>query len=121
MNATVALKAGIFDVEQEDDTIIVIPTLDLRELDYKRIQEGAKEILDLLNDPAIKKVILDFSNVSYMDSSGLGALVGLWVSAKKSGCELQLVSFGQRIRELLRLTKLDELFSVSRFPDTPSF
>jgi anti-anti-sigma factor len=68
-----------------------------------------------------KTVVLNLSGVSSMDSSGLGAIVGLWVSAKKVGCELKLVSLSERVKELLHLTRLDQLFAASRFPDTPSF
>ncbi len=51
-------------------------------------------------------VVLDFTEVSHLDSSGLGAVVGLYVSGKRSGCELRLVNFNQRVRELLGLTHL---------------
>jgi len=71
--------------------------------------------------PEKKTIVLDLSNVTYLDSSGLGALVGLWVSAKKDGCELKLISLSQRVKELLHLTSLDKVFATSKFPDTPSF
>jgi len=71
--------------------------------------------------PETKTIVLDLSNVTYMDSSGLGALVGIWVSARKDGCELKLVSISQRVKELLHLTSLDKVFATSRFPNTPSF
>jgi len=34
-----------------------------------------------------KRVVLDFSGVNYLDSSGLGIIVGLLISAKRLGCE----------------------------------
>jgi anti-sigma B factor antagonist len=71
--------------------------------------------------PEKKPIILDLSKVTFMDSSGLGAVVAVWVSAKRAGTELKLVSLGQRVRDLLRLTGLEQLLAVSRFPDTPSF
>src|SRR5579864_7135505 len=71
--------------------------------------------------PEKKPIVLDLSKVTYMDSSGLGALVSVWVSAKRDGCQLKLVSISQRVKELLHLTNLDKLFAASRFPDTPSF
>lgn len=71
--------------------------------------------------PEKKPIVLDLSKVTYMDSSGLGALVGVWVSAKRDGCELKLTSLGERVKELLRLTGLEKVLAVSRFPDTPSF
>ena len=57
-----------------------------------------------------KSVVLDFTNVSYMDSSGLGALVGLYVSAQNQHGGLKVVNVNQRLRDLFRLTKLDSVF-----------
>ncbi len=61
--------------------------------------------------PEKRTIVLDFSEVSYIDSSGLGALVGVWVSAEREGCELKLVNLTDRIKELLRLTNLDQFFA----------
>jgi anti-sigma B factor antagonist len=71
--------------------------------------------------PEKKPIVLDLSKVTFMDSSGLGALVGVWVSAKKGGSELKLISLGQRVKDLLRVTGLEQVLAASRFPDTPSF
>jgi anti-sigma B factor antagonist len=81
------------------------------------------QLRDAVNGAISQKrnIVLDLSQVNYMDSSGLGALVGVWASAKRNGCEIKLVSLSQRVRELLRLTSLDKLFLASRFPDEPSF
>ena len=38
--------------------------------------------------PATRRIILDLQELNRMDSSGLGAIVGLYISAKKCGCEL---------------------------------
>jgi anti-sigma B factor antagonist len=56
-----------------------------------------------------KVVVLDLTNVSYLDSSGLGSIVGLWVNAKKNHCDLKLIRLSDRIKELLRLTNLASL------------
>ncbi|MGD0511573.1 MAG: STAS domain-containing protein [Candidatus Micrarchaeaceae archaeon] len=55
-------------------------------------------------------IVLDLSDVRYMDSSGLGALVGLYVSAKRNGKHLKLINLSDRVLELLRLTKLITVF-----------
>jgi anti-anti-sigma factor len=60
--------------------------------------------------PNKRRVILDLTDLGYMDSSGLGALVGLYISAKGAGCELQLVNLSPRIRELLSLTNVLSVF-----------
>jgi len=56
--------------------------------------------------PVAGTVVLDLTEGSYMDSSGLGAVVSLYVSGKRVGCELRLINFNQRVRELLGLTHL---------------
>ncbi len=57
-----------------------------------------------------RTIVLDLTDVSYMDSTGLGALVGLYVSAKRSGKQLKLINLSARVQELLRLTKLINVF-----------
>jgi anti-sigma B factor antagonist len=59
-----------------------------------------------------KTIVLDLTDVSYMDSSGLGALVGLFVSAKRAGKQLKLINLSARIQDLLRLTNLLSVFEV---------
>ena len=61
---------------------------------------------------ANKRIVLDLSELTWMDSMGLGALVGLYTSAKAAGCELQLLKIGKRVRELLGLTHLLDIFSI---------
>jgi len=56
--------------------------------------------------PSANRIILDFSEVVHMDSSGLGAVVALYVSAKRAGCNLGLINFNKRVRELLGMTPL---------------
>jgi len=60
--------------------------------------------------PDARSVVLDFTNVDHMDSSGIGAVVRLYVSARQANCELRLVNFNQRIRDLLGLTGLLKIF-----------
>jgi anti-sigma B factor antagonist len=60
--------------------------------------------------PEGKPIVLDLTDVSYMDSSGLGALVSVYLSAKRQHCQLKLVNVGPRLQQLFRLTKLASVF-----------
>lgn len=60
--------------------------------------------------PNKRRVILDLTELGYMDSSGLGALVAIYISAKTAKCELQLLNLSPRIRELLSLANLLSVF-----------
>ena len=57
-------------------------------------------------------VILDLTDLGHMDSSGLGTLVALYISAKGANCQLQLVNLSPRIRELLSLTNVLSVFEA---------
>jgi len=60
--------------------------------------------------PTTKCIVLDLTDVSYLDSSGLGAIVGVYLSAKRQNCALKLINLNQRLRELFRLTRLASVF-----------
>jgi anti-sigma B factor antagonist len=62
-----------------------------------------------------KRVALDLNNVSYLDSSGLGTIVGLWVTAKKNQCDLKLIRVSERMKELLHMTNLGSLDGDSEY------
>jgi len=58
------------------------------------------------------RILIDLSDVEQVDSSGLGTLVGLKASAVNAGyCRLELVKLTPRIADLLRITKLTQLFA----------
>lgn len=69
------------------------------------LQNTVRELI-----PSSKRVVLDLSDVTYLDSSGLGAIVGLYLSARRQNCELKLINLNQRLKELFRLTKLTAVF-----------
>ncbi len=60
-----------------------------------------------------QRLVLDLSEVAYMDSSGLGGVVSVYVSARKAGCNLQLINLSQRVKELLGLTNLLSVFEAT--------
>jgi anti-sigma B factor antagonist len=57
-----------------------------------------------------KRIILDLTDLVAMDSSGLGTVVGLYVSARHAKRELQLVNLSKKVRELLGLSNLLGVF-----------
>ena len=60
-----------------------------------------------------KNIVLNLNNVTLIDSSGLGALVAAYSSAKSGGASLRLCNLGARFNELLQITKLYTVFEVS--------
>ena len=71
-----------------------------------KLKEAVKPLI-----PKGGRIILDLTDVEYIDSSGLGTLVGLKVSALKEGyCKLELVNLSSRVKELLKLSNLTQMF-----------
>jgi anti-anti-sigma factor len=62
--------------------------------------------------PGARRIVLDLSDLRHMDSSGLGTLVRLYISAKSANCKLELVNLNQQIKHLLGLTNLLSVFGV---------
>ena len=60
--------------------------------------------------PDHKRIILDLTDLTSVDSMGLGTLVRLYVSAKSGGSCLELINLGRQVRELLGITNLLSLF-----------
>jgi len=60
--------------------------------------------------PKTKHVVLDLTELSRMDSSGLGTIVAAYISAKNAGVTLELINLNARIRELFSLMNLLSVF-----------
>ena len=58
-----------------------------------------------------KTLILDFSQVPYVDSGGVGAIVNAHVSCVNSGRRLVLVAVQGRIRTLMKVTKVEQILT----------
>lgn len=82
---------------------------------HGRLTSESTDELRKLVQPLIHRggrIALDFADLEYMDSSGLGAIVGLKVSAINRGlCVLELVNLTPRVKQLLSMTNLLQLFS----------
>jgi len=59
-----------------------------------------------------RRIVLDLEKVTRIDSSGLGTLVALYVSAQKIGGEIKLANLGNHLKEALRITRLVTVFEI---------
>src|SRR6185437_3426252 len=71
--------------------------------------------------PHSKRIVVDLKEVGWMDSAGIGTLVGLYVTARKAGCEFLLVNYNKAVRDLLGISHLLSVFETCgragmRFP-----
>lgn len=55
-------------------------------------------------------LIIDFSGVPYVDSAGIGSLVGAYVTRNNGGRSLALVGVNDRVRTVLQVTRVEQFF-----------
>src|SRR5260370_17914849 len=65
-------------------------------------------------------LVLDLSRVLYIDSGGLGALVGLLTSIRAAGGDLKLPGLNERIERVLKTTHLNQVFQIYSSPTQPA-
>jgi anti-sigma B factor antagonist len=77
--------------------------------------EGSSALRDTLRDMVAKgqkKILLNLSEVSYIDSSGIGELVSGFTTVTNQGGSLKLLGLTKRVKDLLQITKLYTVFDV---------
>lgn len=70
------------------------------------------ELQAAFREPAIKGVIIDLSGVPYMDSAGLGVLLGHWSHTQRGGHKYALVGMSPRVRTIFEITHTDTVLPI---------
>jgi len=73
-----------------------------------------REIVRDLADKGTKRVVLNLSEVNYIDSSGMGELVKTHTTIQNKGGQLKLASLNKRVHDLLEMTRLSAVFDVHK-------
>ena len=103
-----------FGVSRDDGGVTVV------RVEGQLIVGNRQELKDLIAaalDAGERKFLIDFASAGYIDSSGLGALVGLSRRVREAGGELRLSGLNEDLRSLFELTKLDTLFAITDTPE----
>ncbi len=103
-------KTAMFEIEREGATIIVIPAVNLRELDD--VASNAREAIDALSDLSIKNLVMDFHKTDYFGSTALALFIRFWkILADRSG-HMAFCNLSDLQREVLSVTRLDTLWPI---------
>lgn len=78
------------------------------------IKKTIKEQMEKSNDT---KIVLDMSNVPYIDSAGLGTMVSLLKDSRNLNKELVLASLKQNVKRIFEMTRLDKVFRIVDVPE----
>ena len=93
------------DVQSSGDSVLVKCKGQLVFGQTDALRDGIRDLL-----PKSRQVVIDLGEVDYMDSSGLGTVVRIYVSAKASHCELQLLNLAPQVRQMFGVTRILSIF-----------
>lgn len=71
------------------------------------------ELQDLVRTGPAASLVLDFTAVPYIDSAGVGALIGAYVRLQKDQHTLNLAGTNERVRNTLKVTKVENFFNYT--------
>jgi anti-sigma B factor antagonist len=71
-----------------------------------------RDLVSQLLNNGHKRILLNLGDVNYIDSTGLGALVSSFTSARKQGGELKLLNLTDKVTDLMQMTKLYTVFDI---------
>ena len=82
------------------------------EIDFNRSPELHEALLEVLEQKP-RRVVIDLSNVAYIDSSGVGTLVDAQRRLKRDGGRVVLAGLQDRVRGVLEISGLDQFFTIA--------
>jgi anti-sigma B factor antagonist len=71
-----------------------------------------KDQLYQLIDNDNKKIVIDLNHVSFIDSSGFGAIIAVYNHARNSQVDVVLCRVATSVMGLIKITKLDQVFEI---------
>lgn len=82
------------------------------ELDHHTAEEVRVKIDDRIERDNIRKVIMDFENVTFMDSSGIGVVIGRFKKLQNRDGKVCVASVNKRVDKVFKLSGLYKIISV---------
>jgi len=93
-------------VQKQGATVVIFRG----EIDLESSPAARETLLKCFGDTS--NVIVDLSDVSYIDSSGVASLVEALQASKKNGSQFSLAAVSEPTRRLLELARLDKVFTL---------
>lgn len=84
------------------------------ELDHHNAREMREAIDEAVNKNMPTLLVLDFSEISFMDSSGIGLVMGRYSLAKKFGASLHVSGVSEQMYKVMRLAGIERLARLEK-------
>ena len=82
------------------------------EIDHHETKNLREEIDEEIMNAIPKKVVFELSRTAFMDSSGLGLILGRYNKAKAVGAEFEIVNPGEKIMRIISMAGVDKLIKI---------
>ena len=104
-------SAGNFKIEKENQTVVLSI---MGEIDHHSAAHLRGQVDRLIAEQRPKKLVLDLSSVDFMDSSGLGFIMGRTALLKEMGGELVIREPCEGVLKICRLAGLERLVKIEK-------
>ena len=79
-------------------------------LEASNVEDFRTTVAELVD--AVNSILVDLSNVTFLDSSGLGALVAIWRNLSLKGGQVKLCGINPSVRTVFELTRIHRIFEI---------
>ena len=79
------------------------------ELDHFCAQSVRRELDGMLRDPTVRQLILDFSGLTFMDSSGIGVILGRYRVLRERGGSVAVIHMNDHVSRILHMSGMDRV------------
>lgn len=93
----------MFDITEGDNGVILL---------HGRLDASQTERAKVVLDQVEESRVVDFQNLDYISSAGLGVLLGTQKRLMDFGAGLKLVNLNRHIREVFRIAGFDQVFEI---------
>jgi anti-sigma B factor antagonist len=109
-------KDSLLRIQKQND-VAVVSFVTSRILDQSNVQQLGDEFDGLVDSHQLRKIVLNFANVSYMSSAVMGKLVSLLKKVQGAGGQLSLCAIEDSIYEIFKIMRFDKMFKIYKQED----
>ena len=109
-------KDSLLRIQKQND-VAIVSFATSRILDQSNVMQLGEEFDNLVAGFKLQKIVLNFSNVSYMSSAVMGKLVSLLKRVQGSGGQLCLCCIEESIFEIFKIMRFDKMFKIYKTED----
>ena len=106
------MTAALFNIESDDDVLILTPNQDMSELDFDLLLGQSSLLFQELDARSCDKVVIDLSQINYFGSSALGLFVKMWKRVSGTGGKMAVVCASEAQREIFEVTRLNMIWPI---------